>query len=37
VLFGRNEGGLQRFHRWVEALVTTDDADLPRLLATGLG
>jgi phenylpropionate dioxygenase-like ring-hydroxylating dioxygenase large terminal subunit len=37
VLFGRNEGGLQRFHRWVEALVTTDDADVPRLLATGLG
>jgi carnitine monooxygenase subunit len=37
VLFGRNEGGLQRFHRWVDALVATDDADLPALLATGVG
>lgn len=35
-LFGRNEGGGQLFHRWVDALVETEDADLPALLATGL-
>ncbi len=34
-LFGRNEGGGQRFHRWVEALVHTDDAALPDLLRKG--
>ena len=28
VLFGRNEGGGQRFHRWVERLLATDDAAL---------
>ncbi len=32
VLFGRNEGGGQRFHRWVEQLVTTEDPDLPALI-----
>lgn len=31
VLFGRNEGGGQNFHRWVQALLETDDADLPGL------
>ena len=36
VLFGRNEGGGQRFHRFVEALITTDDADLPALFANGV-
>ncbi|MGH0030563.1 MAG: aromatic ring-hydroxylating oxygenase subunit alpha [Myxococcota bacterium] len=36
-LFGRNEGGGQRFHRWVEELVRTDDAGLPALFARGLG
>jgi carnitine monooxygenase subunit len=35
-LFGRNEGGGQRFHRWVDAILDTDDADLPALFATGL-
>ena len=35
-LFGRNEGGGQRFHRWVEALVQADDAALPSLLRSGL-
>jgi carnitine monooxygenase subunit len=35
-LFGRNEGGGQMFHRWVDALVNTDDADLPALLEKGL-
>ncbi len=28
VLFGRNEGGGQRFHRWLEVLLETEDADL---------
>jgi phenylpropionate dioxygenase-like ring-hydroxylating dioxygenase large terminal subunit len=28
VLFGRNEGGGQRFHRWVDHLLGTDDAAL---------
>jgi phenylpropionate dioxygenase-like ring-hydroxylating dioxygenase large terminal subunit len=28
VLFGRNEGGGQRFHRWLERLLATDDAAL---------
>ena len=34
--FGRNEGGGQQFHKWVDALVHTDDAGLPQLLATGV-
>ena len=34
-LFGRNEGGGQRFHRWVEALIHADDAELPELLRSG--
>ena len=37
LLFGRNEGGGQRFHRWLEALVHTDDADLPALFEKGVG
>jgi len=35
-LFGRNEGGGQRFHRWVDALIATDDDALPALLRSGL-
>jgi phenylpropionate dioxygenase-like ring-hydroxylating dioxygenase large terminal subunit len=35
-LFGRNEAGGQRFHRWVEALIRTDDAQLGTLLAEGI-
>ena len=35
-LFGRNEGGGQRFHRWVDALIRTDDTDLPRLFTAGI-
>jgi phenylpropionate dioxygenase-like ring-hydroxylating dioxygenase large terminal subunit len=34
--FGRNEAGGQRFHRWVDALIEASDADLPRLLASGI-
>jgi phenylpropionate dioxygenase-like ring-hydroxylating dioxygenase large terminal subunit len=37
VLFGRNEGGGQRFHAWLERLLETDDADLPELLASDFG
>jgi phenylpropionate dioxygenase-like ring-hydroxylating dioxygenase large terminal subunit len=35
-LFGRNEAGGQRFHRWVERLIHTEDAGLPKLLAEGI-
>jgi nitrite reductase/ring-hydroxylating ferredoxin subunit len=35
-LFGRNEGGGQRFHRWVDALVRADDDELPGLFAGGI-
>jgi carnitine monooxygenase subunit len=37
VLFGRNEGGGQRFHRWVEALLNAEtDAALAEVLANGI-
>ncbi len=35
VMFGRNEGGGQRFHGWVERLVQTDDQMLPALFQNG--
>ena len=35
-LFGRNEAGGQRFHRWVDALLETDDAGLAELLRVGV-
>jgi phenylpropionate dioxygenase-like ring-hydroxylating dioxygenase large terminal subunit len=35
VLFGRNEGGGHRFHRWLDRLLTTDDEDLNALFAAG--
>ncbi|MDB5447396.1 MAG: hypothetical protein JWQ97_2713, partial [Phenylobacterium sp.] len=28
VLFGRNEGGAQAFHGWVERILAASDADL---------
>jgi phenylpropionate dioxygenase-like ring-hydroxylating dioxygenase large terminal subunit len=31
VYFGRNEGGLQHFHRWIDRLVDTPIAELPAL------
>ena len=37
VLFGRNEGGGQRFHSWVEALIHTEDANLATLLGSKIG
>lgn len=33
VCFGRNEGGLQHFHRWLDRLIEASDAELPALLA----
>ena len=36
VMFGRNEGGGHRFHRWVDELIATSDADLPALFARGV-
>ena len=35
VLFGRNEGGGQRFHKWVDEILDTSDEDLPKLFQTG--
>lgn len=37
VQFGRNEGGLQHFHRWIEAVVDADDEQLPSLLGRTAG
>jgi hypothetical protein len=31
VLFGRNEGGGQHFHGFLDRLLKTEDADLPAL------
>ncbi len=36
LMFGRNEGGGQLFHRWVDAMVEADDKALPKLLANGI-
>jgi len=36
VRFGRNEGGLQRFHQWTERILATADADLDDLFRNGL-
>ncbi len=30
-MFGRNEGGGQLFHRWIDTLLETNDEDLPDL------
>ena len=35
VQFGRNEGGGQRFHQWVDKLLETDDQALPALFQNG--
>ena len=31
VCYGRNEGGVQRFHHWNERIITTDSSDLDAL------
>ena len=36
VLFGRNEGGGHTFHRWVQRIIDTDDAQLPALFESGI-
>ena len=35
VMFGRNEGGGQAFHRWVDQIFETSDEDLHKLFQTG--
>lgn len=35
-MFGRNESGGQLFHEWVQALVDTDDENLPALFDRGV-
>ncbi len=35
LVFGRNEGGGQHFHRWVEAVREADDAELAALVKNG--
>jgi phenylpropionate dioxygenase-like ring-hydroxylating dioxygenase large terminal subunit len=37
VQFGRNEGGLQEFHKWTERILNTPDAELNALFENGLG
>ena len=37
VLFGRNEWGGQRFHRFVAVLLRAEDPELPALFAAGVG
>jgi carnitine monooxygenase subunit len=34
VRFGRNEGGLQHFHKWLDMVIAADDTDLSDLLGT---
>lgn len=36
VCYGRNEEGLQHFHRWIERIVETDDPGLNELFSGGL-
>ena len=36
VWFGRNEGGGQVFHQWVDRLTKADDAELNRIFARQL-
>ena len=33
VRFGRNEGGLQHFHRWLDQVIAADNTELANLLA----
>ena len=35
VMFGRNEGGAQRFHQWVDKVIAADDQELNRMFAAG--
>ncbi|MCX2980394.1 aromatic ring-hydroxylating dioxygenase subunit alpha [Halieaceae bacterium IMCC14734] len=34
VMFGRNEGGGQNFHRWLDRILSTEDADLDALFTS---
>jgi len=33
---GRNEGGLQQFHRWTDTILNTPDAELNELFRNGI-
>jgi nitrite reductase/ring-hydroxylating ferredoxin subunit len=35
VMLGRNEGGAQRFHQWVDRIVAADDQELNRMFSAG--
>ena len=35
VRYGKNEGGLQHFHRWIDRIMETDDAQLQTLFQEG--
>ena len=37
VMFGRNEGGGQAFHGWLEKILAADDQALPALFQNGKG
>jgi hypothetical protein len=37
VVFGRNEGGTQAFHKWVQSIIEADDTQLNELFAKGVG
>jgi hypothetical protein len=36
IQFGRNEGGLQQFHKWTDRILATDDDTLDGLFRSGL-
>jgi nitrite reductase/ring-hydroxylating ferredoxin subunit len=33
VMYGRNEGGAQRFHKWVDTIVASDDQEINRMFS----
>ena len=37
VTFGKNEGGTQAFHKWVQAIIEADDDQLSDMFAAGIG
>jgi phenylpropionate dioxygenase-like ring-hydroxylating dioxygenase large terminal subunit len=37
VTFGKNEGGTQAFHKWVQALIEADDNQLTDMFSAGIG
>jgi len=37
VTFGKNEGGTQAFHKWVQAIIEADDDQLSEMFSAGIG